>query len=77
MIKWRLVPDARNQGYATEAGMALLGAAASTFRGQLLAMIDPTNAPSRAVAIKLGFSFWKQAVVNDYLDDIFELTIDT
>jgi RimJ/RimL family protein N-acetyltransferase len=37
----------------------------------LLAMIDPSNEASRNVAAKLGFEFWKPAVVDGYLDDIY------
>jgi RimJ/RimL family protein N-acetyltransferase len=70
---WRLVPEARGHGYATEAGRALLGLAAETFHGELLAMIDPTNAPSKNVAAKLGFTFWKRDMVNGYVDDLYRL----
>ena len=45
------------------------------FTGEILPMIDPRNAPSQNVARKLGFAFWKQAVVNGYLDDIFRLEL--
>src|SRR5690349_14247377 len=47
-LEWgyRLVPEARGKGYATEAGRALLDVAERTFHGEILAMIDPTNAPS-------------------------------
>jgi RimJ/RimL family protein N-acetyltransferase len=72
---WRLVPEARGLGYATEAGRALLGLAAATFRGELLAMIDPANAPSRNVAAKLGFTFWKRAWVDGYVDDLYSLAV--
>jgi RimJ/RimL family protein N-acetyltransferase len=72
---YRLVPGARGKGYATEASRAVLGVAAETFRGEILAMIDPTNHASRNVATKLGFTFWKQAVVDGYLDDLFRLEI--
>ena len=34
-------------------------------------MIDPANRPSRNVAVKLGFTFWKQAPVNDYRVDLY------
>ena len=70
---YRLVPDARGHGYATEAGRAVLALAAETFHGEFLAMIDPTNEPSQNVITKLGFTFWKQAMVDDYLDDIYRL----
>jgi RimJ/RimL family protein N-acetyltransferase len=68
---YRLVPDARGWGYATEAGRALLAIAEETFRGELLAMIDPTNEPSQRVITKLGFTFWKQDVVNGWLDNLY------
>lgn len=70
---WRLVPEARGHGYATEAGRALLEIAAESFHGEVLAMIDPTNAPSQNVAAKLGFTFWKHTQVNGYWDDILRL----
>ena len=68
---YRLVPEARGHGYATEAGRAVLAVATESFRGELLAMIDPTNRPSSNVATKLGFTFWKQAMVNGYRDDLY------
>src|SRR6476661_2124517 len=52
---YRLVPEARGKGYATEAGRAVLDVARDTFRGEILAMIDPTNDASQNVARKLGF----------------------
>ncbi len=72
---YRLVPDVRAHGYATEAGRALVAVAAETFRGEILAMIDPTNAPSQNVAAKLGFTYWKQAVVDGYLDNLYRLEL--
>jgi len=72
---WRLVPEARGRGYATEAAGAVLARAAETFRGEVLAMIDPTNHASAKVARKLGFAFWKQAVIDDYLDDLYRVHI--
>jgi RimJ/RimL family protein N-acetyltransferase len=68
---YRLVPDARGRGYATEAGTALLALAAETFRGELLAMIDPENRASRNVIEKLAFTYWKLAVVDGWLDNLF------
>jgi RimJ/RimL family protein N-acetyltransferase len=74
---YRLVPEARGKGYATEAGRVLLTVAARTFSGEILAMIDPRNVPSQNVARKLGFEFWKQAVVNGFLDDLYRIQIPT
>ena len=68
---YRLVPDARGRGYATEAGRAVLDVATDTFRGELLAMIDPTNDASQGVIGKLGFTFWKQAEVDGYIDNLY------
>jgi RimJ/RimL family protein N-acetyltransferase len=73
---YRLVGDARGRGYATEASGALLAKAEEEgYRGEILAMIDPRNGPSRHVAGKLGFTFWKQATVDGFLDDLYRLRI--
>ncbi|HUW02228.1 MAG TPA: GNAT family N-acetyltransferase [Acidimicrobiales bacterium] len=72
---WRLVPTARGKGYATEAVRVLLDHASETFRGEILAMVDPANVASGRVAAKAGFVFWKQAVVNGYLDDLYRLSV--
>lgn len=72
---YRLVPEARGRGYATEAGRAVLGLAAETFQGELLAMIDPRNEASAKVIVKLGFTFWRQAVVNGYRDNLYRRTV--
>jgi RimJ/RimL family protein N-acetyltransferase len=71
---YRLVPEARGRGYATEAGRAVLGLAAETFRGELLAMIDPRNSASKAVISKLDFTFWRQAEINGYRVDLYRRT---
>jgi RimJ/RimL family protein N-acetyltransferase len=68
---YRLVPDARGSGYATEAGLALLPVVAASFQGEMLAMIDPRNQPSKAVIRKLGFEFWKMAEIDGYLDELY------
>ena len=72
---YRLVPEARGMGYATEAGGALLTVAGATFSGEILAMVDPTNLPSQNVTRKLGFGFWKQAVVDGFLDNLYRLQV--
>jgi RimJ/RimL family protein N-acetyltransferase len=73
---YRLTPEARGRGYATEASLAVLAKAAESFRGELYAMIDPRNHPSQNVARKLGFQFWKQAIVMGYLDNVYRLEIE-
>jgi RimJ/RimL family protein N-acetyltransferase len=68
---YRLVPEARGRGYATEAGQALVSVAAETFDGELLAMIDPRNTASSRVITKLGFEYWKRAEINGFEDDLY------
>jgi RimJ/RimL family protein N-acetyltransferase len=63
---YRLVQGARGRGYATEAGLAVLAVAADSFRGELLAMIDPRNVASQGVIGKLGFEYWKIGEVDGY-----------
>jgi RimJ/RimL family protein N-acetyltransferase len=49
-VGWRLHPAAWGHGYATEAGRAAL----ETATGPVIAIIDPSNTPSIAVATRLG-----------------------
>jgi RimJ/RimL family protein N-acetyltransferase len=72
---YRLVQEARGRGFATEAGRAVLDAASRTFQGEILAMINPRNQASRRVASKLGFQFWKQAMVDGHLVDLNRIWI--
>jgi RimJ/RimL family protein N-acetyltransferase len=71
---YRLVPDARGRGYATEAGRAVLGLAEQTFRGEVLAIIDPVNAASKAVINKLDFTFWRQTEIDGYHVELYQRT---
>jgi RimJ/RimL family protein N-acetyltransferase len=57
---WRLVPDARGRGYATEATIALLAAADARDNGELLCIIGADNHASRRVADKVGFCWWRR-----------------
>jgi RimJ/RimL family protein N-acetyltransferase len=54
---YRLVPEGRGLGYATEASRALLDVARRVWHGELLALIVPENGASRNVLRKLGFAF--------------------
>jgi RimJ/RimL family protein N-acetyltransferase len=77
-LEWgyRLVPESRGLGYATEASQALLARARETFSGELFAMIDPANHPSQNVCRKLGFAFLKQAPVdNGDISNFYTLAI--
>ena len=53
-IGWHLHPRHQGQGFATEAAGAVLAAAAKAGIGQVLALTDLDNAPSQAVAARLG-----------------------
>ena len=72
-LEWgyRLVPECRGLGYATEAGRALLAKARATYSGELLAIIAPDNLASQKVCRKLGFTFWKQAPVDGELRNLY------
>jgi RimJ/RimL family protein N-acetyltransferase len=71
---YRLVPERRGLGYATEASAALLAKAHRANAGELLAIIDPRNLASQNVIRKLGFTFWKQAPVGGDICNLYTLT---
>jgi RimJ/RimL family protein N-acetyltransferase len=72
---WRLVREARGRGYATEAARAVLDIAAATFAGEILCIIDPDNTPSRRVADKLGFAYWKRATWDGEVVDLLRIQV--
>ena len=76
-LEWgyRLVPESRGLGYATEASKALLARARETFSGELLAIIDPTNRASQNVGRKLGFPFMKPASLDGDIRNLYALVI--
>lgn len=76
-LEWgyRLVPECRGLGYATEASQALLGKAHQTYAGELLAIITPENLASQSVCHKLGFTFWKQAPVDGDICNLYTLSV--
>jgi [ribosomal protein S5]-alanine N-acetyltransferase len=63
---WRLVPEARGWGYATEAATALLAVADRHDDGEMLCLIANDNHASRRVADKVGFRWWRRI---DWMDD--------
>ena len=76
-LEWgyRLVPECRGLGYATEASRALLGKAHQTYAGELLAIIAPENLASQNVCHKLGFTFWRQAPVDGDIRNLYTLPV--
>jgi len=58
---WRLAPDARGRGYATEATTALLSRADGHDNGEVLCIIAVDNVASRRVADKVGFR-WQRRI---------------
>jgi RimJ/RimL family protein N-acetyltransferase len=53
-VGWHLHPQHQGQGLATEAAEAILAAAAEAGIDQVLALTDPDNVRSQAVAARLG-----------------------
>ncbi len=76
-LEWgyRLVPESRGLGYATEASQALLARARQTFSGEVLAIIDPDNHASQNVCRKLEFGFLKQAPVDGNVRNFYTLAV--
>jgi RimJ/RimL family protein N-acetyltransferase len=58
---WRFVPESRGRGYATEATTALLSAADRHDDGEVLCIVAADNHPSRRVADKVGFQWWRRS----------------
>lgn len=62
---WRFVAEARGRGYATEATVALLDVADAHDDGEMLCIIHVDNLPSRRVADKVGFRWWRRFIWPD------------
>jgi RimJ/RimL family protein N-acetyltransferase len=76
-LEWgyRLAPEFRGFGYATEASQALLAKAQQMYTGELLAIIAPENLASQNVCRKLGFTFWKQAPIEGFVANLYTLSV--
>jgi RimJ/RimL family protein N-acetyltransferase len=62
-LVYTLTPAAWGKGYATEIGQALMRLAFEKMGlERLIALIDPENAPSERVAIRLGMRFEKEVL---------------
>lgn len=72
---WRLVPAARGEGYATEATTALLAVANQVDDGEMLCLVDVDNRPSRRVADKVGFEWWRRIEWNDDPSDVTDALV--
>lgn len=76
-LEWgyRLVPEARGKGYATEASLALLEVARNDYAGPVLGIIHAENWASQNVIRKIGFEYWKQAAVHGARRDLYRLRL--
>lgn len=74
-IGWRTHANHTGQGYATEAGHALLTAALNDGHDRIIAVVDPNNRASQTVCRRLGMTHLVRS--DRYYDvtlDIFEMT---
>jgi RimJ/RimL family protein N-acetyltransferase len=63
---WIFAPSAQGQGYASEAAAAALDWADEHLKAaEIVAIIDPDNAPSIRVAEKAGFDRREDALYRD------------
>lgn len=62
---WSLMPWAHGRGYAHEATAAMYAWADATLAGRTVCMIAPANAPSLALAARLGFAACGETLYKD------------
>ena len=63
------------QGYATEAGKAVITYAVNKLEpNRIVALVIPENLASKRLIERCGLSFLAKEVVNDYLLDVYHLT---
>ena len=74
-IGWHLHPDAWGNGFATEAGVAVLKHAFASGIERVIAVTNPENAASRRVAERLGMAYvGKSTHYYDATVSLFEIT---
>lgn len=71
---WAFDADHWGQGYATEVLAAMVAWADAQGWPRTVAIIDPGNTPSRAVAAKAGFKHVRDAMFGAALTGVFERT---
>ncbi|ARC94158.1 GNAT family N-acetyltransferase [Vibrio coralliilyticus] len=73
-LGYRLIPDARGNGYAIEASRAVLNIAKQQGIERVLALTEPDNVPSQKILLKLGFtpidSGYYQSMPVEYFEKI-------
>jgi ribosomal-protein-alanine N-acetyltransferase len=74
-IGYRLHPDFWNQGYATEAAVAVRDCGFDDWKlPRLISLIHPDNAPSRRVAEKNGMILEKETTFRGFPTQVFGIT---
>jgi ribosomal-protein-alanine N-acetyltransferase len=74
-LGWDLRSDHWGHGYATEAARAVLTHAASVGLERVYSLIDPGNARSRGVALRLGMTIDRQVVWAERPHDLWALDL--
>jgi len=73
-VAYSLLPDFRNQGYATEASKKCIDFAfKDNFTDSLISIISFTNTPSANVALKNGMKVEKQTIYKENRVNIFRI----
>jgi RimJ/RimL family protein N-acetyltransferase len=76
-VGYHLLPVVRGHGYATEAARSVRDCAAAHGVGHLVAIIRPDNAPSQAVARRLGMEVERTAHVHGAEALVFGMRLRT
>ncbi|RBP63640.1 RimJ/RimL family protein N-acetyltransferase [Brevibacterium sanguinis] len=74
-VGYHLSPSAQGRGYAAEAARACIEFAREKDIGDLIAIIDPANAASRAVALSAGMSWWRNEIVFGGQKEIYRIVL--